>query len=41
VAAHFVHTDLEQTGQLSTSSVVLNKVVRAATSSQVRLIARY
>ena len=40
VAAHFVHTDLEQTGQLSTSSAVLNKVVRAATSSQVRLLAR-
>jgi alpha-L-rhamnosidase len=30
VVAHFVHSDLEQTGQLSTSSTLLNKVVQVS-----------
>jgi alpha-L-rhamnosidase len=35
VVAHFIHSDLEQTGNLSTSSHLLNKIVQAATFSQV------
>ena len=35
VSAHFVHSDLEQTGRLSTSSDLLNRIVHAAQSSQV------
>jgi alpha-L-rhamnosidase len=35
VVAHFVHSDLEQTGRLSTGSTVLNKIIQAATFSQV------
>ena len=35
VAAHFVHSDLEQTGQLSTSSALVNSIVRAAQYSQL------
>jgi alpha-L-rhamnosidase len=35
VLAHFVHSDLEQTGKLSTSSTMLNKIIEAGTFSQL------
>jgi alpha-L-rhamnosidase len=35
VVAHFVHSDLERTGQVATSSVLLNRIVKAATFSQL------
>ena len=34
VLAHFIHTDMEATGRVSTSSSLLNKVIRAAEYSQ-------
>jgi hypothetical protein len=35
VVAHFVHSDLERTGSITTSSDLLNRIVHAATYSQL------
>ena len=35
VVAHFVHSDLERTGRLATSSDLVNRIVKAAEYSQL------